>query len=244
MEKPAETQSPVHDLIRRRWSPRAFTGQTVSADDLRSLLEAARWAPSNSNEQPWFYIVAPRENPEEFERMLSCLVESNQRWAKQAPLLMISVARLDFEKNGQPNPHAFHDVGQASAQLSLEAVSRGLMAHQMAGILPDKIREIYGLPEGFESVAGFAVGYPGDAHWLPEDLEKREVAPRRRKPPESFVFSASGGEPRRSQRRRHNRLRRVPPNGQRQRSPFLAYAAPKTARDCVYNRGRTMPCWA
>jgi nitroreductase len=188
MEKPAETQFPVHELIRRRWSPRAFTEQAVSADDLCSLLEAARWAPSSNNEQPWSYLVAERENRQEFDKMLNCLVESNHRWAKNAPVLMVSVARLNFE-NGQPNRHAFHDVGQASAQLTLEAVSRGLKAHQMAGILPDRIRETYGIPVGYEAVAGFAIGYAGDPHTLPEDLEKREVVPRRRKRIERFGFS-------------------------------------------------------
>jgi len=194
MEKPAETQFPVHELIRRRWSPRAFTDQPVSAADLRSLLEAARWSPSSNNEQPWFYLLAARDNREEFERMLSCLVESNQRWTKSAPLLMLSVARLDFEKNGKPNRHAFHDVGQAAAQLTLEAISRDLFVHQMAGILADKAHEIYGIPEGFEAVAGFAIGYTGDPHTLPEDLEKREVAPRRRKSIESFAFSGKWGD--------------------------------------------------
>lgn len=194
MEKVAEIQWPVNDLIRRRWSPRAFAERAVDPADLRSLLEAARWAPSSNNEQPWFYLVAQRNNHEEFERMLSCLVESNQRWAKNVPVLMLSVARLNFEKGGKPNRHAFHDVGQASAHLTIEAVSRGMFVHQMAGILPEKARELYGIPEGYEAVAGVAVGYPGDPHTLPEDLEKREGAPRHRKAVESFAFAGKWGE--------------------------------------------------
>lgn len=194
MEKPAETQAPVNDLIRRRWIPRAFADRAVDPADLRSMLEAARWAPSSNNEQPWFYLVAVRESREEFERMLSCLVESNQRWAKNAPVLMLSVARLDFEKNGKPNRHAFHDVGQASAQLTIEAVSRGMFVHQMAGILLEKARRAYGIPEGHEAVAGIAVGYPGDPHTLPEDLAKGEMAPRHRKLIDLFAFAGKWGE--------------------------------------------------
>jgi nitroreductase len=194
MEKPAKTTNPVHDLIRRRWSPRSFADRPVEPGVLRSLLEAARWAPSSNNEQPWFYIIATKEEPAEFERMLSCLVETNQVWARHVPVLMFSVARLNFEKNNQPNRHAFHDVGQASAHLVLEATARGLFVHQMAGILPDKAREIFNIPAGFEVVAGMAIGYPGDPEALPEKLKEREVAPRSRKPLDSFVFAGKWGQ--------------------------------------------------
>lgn len=116
-------------------------------------------------------------------------MESNQTWACHAPVLMLSVARLDFEKNGRLSRHAFHDVGQATAHLALEATARGLAVHQMAGILPEKARELFSIPEGFEVVAGMAIGYPGDPEALPEMLKERELAPRSRKPLESFVFA-------------------------------------------------------
>ena len=194
MEKPAETQYPIHDLLRRRWSPRAFSDRRVDPAIMRSLLEAARWAPSSYNEQPWSFIVATKDDTAEFSRLLSCLVEGNIQWAQHAPVLMVSVARLSFEDDGKPNRHAFHDVGLAVANLIVQATALGLVVHQMAGIFPDKIRELYGIPEGYEAVAGIALGYPGDPQSLPEGLRKRELAPRERKPLTEFVFSGSWGQ--------------------------------------------------
>ena len=194
MEKPAETHYPIHDLLRRRWSPRAFSDRRVDPAIMRSLLEAARWAPSSYNEQPWSFIVATKDDPVEFGRLLSCLVEGNIQWAQHAPVLMVSVARLTFEDDGKPNRHAFHDVGLAVANLIVQATALGLVVHQMAGIFPDKIRELYGIPEGYEAVAGIALGYPGDPQSLPEELRKRELAPRERKPLTEFVFSGSWGQ--------------------------------------------------
>jgi nitroreductase len=193
MEKIAETQCPIHDLLRRRWSPRAFADRPVEPEKLCSLLEAARWAPSSFNEQPWFFLVAMRENREEFDRMLSCLVEGNVAWAQKAPVLMISVAKLKFEKSGKPNRHAFHDVGQAVADMTTQATSVGLAVHQMAGILADKAREVYNIPPDYEAVAGIAVGYPGEPETLPDALREREQAPRNRRPLESFVFTGGWG---------------------------------------------------
>ena len=194
MEKPAETQYPIHDLLRRRWSPRAFSDRRVDPAIMRSLLEAARWAPSSYNEQPWSFIVATKDDPVEFGRLLSCLVEGNIQWAQHAPVLMVSVARLSFEDDGKPNRHAFHDVGLAVANLIVQATALGLVVHQMAGIFPDKIRELYGIPEGYEAVAGIALGYPGDPQSLPEGLRKRELAPRERKPLTEFVFTGRWGQ--------------------------------------------------
>ena len=114
----------------------------------RSLFEAARWAASSYNEQPWRYIVATKENPGEFERLLSCLVEGNQPWAKEAPVLALGCAALKFAANDKPNAVALHDLGQASAALSVEATARGLFVHQMAGILPDRAHEALSNPRG------------------------------------------------------------------------------------------------
>src|SRR5207247_3106842 len=113
MEKLAETRDPIHDLLRRRWSPRAFSDRRVEPHKLRSLSDAARWSQSSYNEQPWSFIVATKEDEAEYARLLSCLVEGNIEWAQLAPVLMVSVARLSFEEDGKPNRHAFHDVGQA-----------------------------------------------------------------------------------------------------------------------------------
>ena len=194
MEKPAQTQYPIHEILRNRWSPRAFADRAVSPETLRSLFEAARWAPSSFNEQPWSFLVATRENPEDFNRLLSCLVDGNIAWAKYAPVLMLSVAKLKFEHNQKPNRHAFHDVGRAGENLVIQASALELMVHQMAGIHVDKARESCGIPEGYDPVAGFAIGYPGEPQTLPEGLRERELAPRSRKPAESFVFGGRWGQ--------------------------------------------------
>jgi nitroreductase len=194
LTKPAETVAPIHEVLRHRWSPRAFDSRPVEPEKLRSLFEAARWAASSFNAQPWYFIVATKDDAENFKRILDCFVEFNQNWAKGAPVVAVSVAGLKFPHNGQTNRHAFHDVGQAAANLALQATSLGLQIHQMAGILPEKAREILGIPDNFEAVAGIALGYPGDPASLPEDLRKQELAPRARKPLASFVFSGKWGE--------------------------------------------------
>ena len=194
MDKLAETQFPIHDLLRRRWSPLAFADRLVEPEKLRSILEAARWAASSFNEQPWGFIVATKQDEPEWSRLLSCLVEGNQVWAKEAPVLMVSVAKLTFGRNGESNRHAWHDVGLAVGNLVVQATSLGLSVHQMAGILPDKVRELYGIPHGFDPVAGLALGYVGDPDSLPEPLGQREQAKRMRKPLAEFIFSTRWGQ--------------------------------------------------
>lgn len=195
MEKPADAQYPILDLLRRRWSPRAFADRLVEPEKLRGLLEAARWAPSSYNEQPWSFLVATKDDPENFQRLLSCLVEGNQAWAQFAPVLMISIARLNFAQNGQPNRHAFHDVGLAAENLVIQAMALDLMVHQMAGFYPDKAREVFRIPPGYEPVAAIAAGYPGEPDRLPEKLRQRELAPRTRKMLREFVFGGEWGRP-------------------------------------------------
>ena len=195
MRKLAETRYPIHALLRERWSPRAFADRMVEPEELRSLLEAARWAPSSFNEQPWSFIVATKQHPGEYERLLSCLVEGNVRWAQHAPVLMLSVAKLAFERNQKPNRHAFHDVGLAVENLVIQGMALGLFVHQMAGFHADRAREVYGIPEGYDPVAAMAIGYLDDPARLPDDLRGRELAPRTRKPLESFVFSGQWGQP-------------------------------------------------
>lgn len=140
LENLAETQYTVHELIRGRWSPRAFSNRTVERDKLLSLLEAARWAASSYNEQPWSLIVATQDQPSEYARLLSCLVEFNQSWAQSAPVLMLSVAKLHFDRNGKENRHAFHDVGAAASNLATQAIALDLFVHQMAGFDAQKAR--------------------------------------------------------------------------------------------------------
>jgi len=188
MEKPADAAWPIEELIRRRWSPRAFAERTIEPEKLARLFEAVRWSASCYNDQPWSFIVATRDDAAEFARLLSCLVEGNQAWATRAGVLMVSVARLNFAHSGQPNRHAIHDVGLATAQLMLQATAMGLFAHAMAGFHPDKVRELYGVPEGYEPVAAIAAGYPGDPELLSESQRQRELAPRTRKAQQEFVF--------------------------------------------------------
>ncbi len=194
MSNPADPAHPVHDLIATRYSPRAFSDRAVSQEDVRSLLEAARWAPSCFNEQPWRYLLAMKSQPDEFARMLSCLVEFNQSWAKEASVLLLAVASTQFERNQKPNRHAWHDVGAASGSLSLQATALGLQAHQMAGFDADRARAEFAIPEEFEPVAAIAIGYPGSADSLPEDLRERELAARERKPLSELVFSGAWGK--------------------------------------------------
>lgn len=191
--KSANLDHPIHELIAERWSPCVFDSRPVSEGDLRSLFEAARWAPSCFNEQPWNYIVATKDDPAEFERLLSCLNEKNQDWAKAAPVLAIGVISLRFKRNNKENRAAAHDLGLASANLSVEATSRGLYVHQMAGILPDRARELYHIPEDAAAWTGLAIGYKADPTTAPEALKERDTTPRTRKPLNEFVFTGSWG---------------------------------------------------
>jgi len=193
MRKPAPSDFPVHELIRERWSPRAFADKPVPQDVLRSIFEAARWAPSSNNEQPWAYIVATKEHKENFEKMLSVLVEFNAGWAKSASVVALAVARLTFAKNNTPNRNAQYDTGAASALLSMEATAHGLAVHQMAGFDPEKARQVFGIPPGWEPIAALAIGYQGDPASLPPPLKDREIAPRTRKPIAEFVMAGQWG---------------------------------------------------
>ncbi len=194
MEKRVETRRPIHELLRRRWSPRAFLERPVEPEKLLTLLEAARWAPSCYNEQPWSFILALKQDESEYNRLLSCLVEGNQLWAQRAPVLMLSIARLSFEANGEINRHAFHDVGMAAQSLTLQATALGLSVHHMAGFHVEKARELFGIPHSHEPVAVMAIGYSSDSDILPEKLRKKERAARVRKPLEELVYAGLWGK--------------------------------------------------
>ncbi len=194
MKMRANTDYPIHDFIAARWSPYGFADRGVDQNDLRSLFEAARWAPSCYNEQPWKYIVATQADVAGFEKVLSCLVEGNQDWAKDVPVLVLGLVNTKFAHNGKANHHARHDLGQASANLCLEATARGLVVHQMAGILPDRIREIFALPEDVEPVTALAIGYAGDPDSLDEKRKKSDSKRRPRKSVADFVFGSEFGK--------------------------------------------------
>ncbi len=194
MQKPANNDFPILDQLRQRWSPRAFSNQSIPPESVRSLLEAARWSPSCHNAQPWRFILAAGQAEGEFQAALACLREGNRNWAASAPLLLFAVARMNFD-NGGENRHAFYDVGQAMAHLSIQATALGLFIHQMGGILPDQVRQTYGLPEGFEPVSAAAIGYYGESDSLDEGLRKKELAPRIRNGVSEFAFSGAWERP-------------------------------------------------
>ena len=193
--KQAATDHAILQILSNRWSPYGFEDRPVAEDDLCALFEAARWAASSYNEQPWNYLVATRNNSSEFERLLSCLVEANRAWAKAAPVLVLGVVSLRFAKNDQDNRAAVHDLGLASGNLVVEATARGLSVHQMIGILPDQARKIYQIPEHYEAWTAMAIGYKANPATLPEALKARDLTPRQRKPLNEFVFTGLWKQP-------------------------------------------------
>jgi len=192
--KIAKPNHPVQAVIAQRWSPYVFRDAPVAPALLCSLFEAARWAPSSMNEQPWRYIVALREDAEAFEQLLSCLVEGNQKWAHTVPVLALGVVKRRFARNGKENVTAAHDLGLASANLVLEATARGLSVHQMAGIRPDRARMLYGIPDDADALTALAIGYVGDPAGRSDDYAERDRKPRTRNPLAAFVFGARFGE--------------------------------------------------
>ncbi len=222
-QKIATPDHPIHELLASRWSPYGLDPKPVPAEDLRSLFEAARWAPSSFNEQPWRYLVAVRQDEQAFADLLSCLVEFNREWARNASAVAIGLAALAFARNGKPNGTALHDLGAAAANLTLEATSRGLVVHQMAGIQPDRVRELYHVPDGFQPLTAIAIGYARDPADLPEAMRERDTATRTRRPQEEFVFGGTGAGRRNSARR--SRCRRGRRAGSRGASGQTAAAA-------------------
>ncbi|MGB0768387.1 MAG: nitroreductase family protein [Phycisphaeraceae bacterium] len=178
------TDYPVLDAIKQRYSAYQFSDQPVEAEKLQSLFEAARWAASSFNEQPWRFIVATKDNATEYDKALGCLVEANQGWAQAAPVLVLTAVKKDFTYNGNPNRVALHDLGQAAANMALQAAELGLTLHQMAGIEQEKVVSTYGLPDGFTAETAIAIGYPGEG-----ELNDAESKARQRKPFDAFVFT-------------------------------------------------------
>jgi len=193
-QKRADADHDILDLLETRWSPRAFADRPVEPEKIRRMLEAARWTMSSYNEQPWRYVVAPKEDEAAYRDLLGCLNEFNQSWAQNAPVLMMSFVRTAFTRNENPNRCAPHDVGAASAALTFQATAMGLYVHQMAGIHPEVARDTYDVPDEFDPMAGIAVGYLGSPEMLSEDHQKQETAARSRKPLSEFVFSRTWGE--------------------------------------------------
>lgn len=193
MEKFAQTGHEIHDLLRGRWSPRAFARRAVAPEDLLSLFEAARWSPSGLNSQPWSFIVTTADQPEH-PKLVEILSGQNQLWAGNASVLVLSVTRLNPERPGA-NPYSYYDLGQSVAHLSIQAEALGLQVHQMGGFDHDKARELFEIPEGFEPMTVIAIGYSGRVEDLPEPLRERETMARSRKPLSDFVYDGHWNAP-------------------------------------------------
>ena len=192
-ENPAQTDHPINELMRRRWSPRAFDeARPVEREKVLALLEAARWSPSCFNDQPRHFLVFDGSDADVLQRARACLISGNA-WALKAPLLMLSVARETFERNGKPNRWAQHDTGLATENLLLEAVELGLTAHPMAGYDDERARKEFGIPEGFTPIAMIAIGYPyrGGLDGLDEKLRGKELAARGRKTIAEIAFAGN-----------------------------------------------------
>ncbi|MEM6639387.1 MAG: nitroreductase family protein [Pseudomonadota bacterium] len=192
MSRHANTDHPVHDVFVKRHSPYAIDpSRDVSEDDVNSLLEAARWAMSSYNDQPWRYVVASKSrNAQLWDSVLNCLVEPNQAWAQHAPVLMLGLYQQNFAFNGEPNGVALHDLGAASAFLTIEATARGLCVHQMGGIVPEKIVETFSIPDGLKPATALAVGYYLEGGDESDERVKRDAAPRTRKPFSEIIIAS------------------------------------------------------
>lgn len=187
--KSTELEHPVLDVIATRRSSRAYASNPIDKEKIDALFEAARWAPSSMNEQPWVYLYATKDQPELYNKILEALNESNRVWAQEAPLLIMSMARKTHARNGAINSAARYDTGAANAFLSLQATQFGLNVHQMGGFDRQKAILNLNIPETHEPIVIMAIGYLGDAESLPENLKLREAAPRERYTKEFFVMN-------------------------------------------------------
>ena len=182
-------EAAVLEIIQNRRSKRAYSYQPVEQEKIASMFEAARWAPSSMNEQPWVYVYATKDQPDLWNKIFDSLNESNQVWVKDAPLLVASFARKTFIRNGNLNNSAKYDLGAANAFLNLQASAMGLNVHQMGGYDSAKFRTNLNVPADYDLGIIMAIGYPGDPESLPENLKMREVSPRTRYIQSSFVLN-------------------------------------------------------
>jgi len=196
LEKPAQTSRPIHDLFVRRWSTRAFdASKPVGRDQLISLIEAGRWAPSCNGDEPWRYLIWDRSrDPEGFQKAFDCLSENNRKWVKNVPLLMLSCAGSNFAATGKPNRWTQHDTGAASVSMALQATALGLAYHQMGGFDAEKARAAFDIPAEYTPMAMIAVGYQAAPEVLDEETKKKELVARARKPLAEKFFEGGWGK--------------------------------------------------
>jgi nitroreductase len=196
LEKPASASRPIHDLFVRRWSTRAFDiKRPVTREQLQSLIEAGRWAPSCNGDEPWRYLIWDRgRDPDGFQKAFDCLSENNRKWVKNVPLLMLSCAGSIFGATGKPNRWGQHDTGAASVCMALQAVVIGLAVHQMGGFDAEKARAAFGIPAEYTPMAMIAIGYQAEPDVLDEETRKKELTPRARKALAEKFFEGGWGK--------------------------------------------------
>jgi len=188
-KKQADTTYPIHEILQKRWSPRAFSDKSVDPQLVKQLFEAARWAPSAYNEQPWSFIFARKEDAETFNKLSQVMIEFNQGWAKSAPVLALGLAKMTYDLDGRTNKYAEYDLGQSVAHLTFEATRHDLYVHQMAGFEPEKAEKLFDIPDNYKPKVMFAIGYKGNANSLEGKLKKQETAPRSRKPLDEIILN-------------------------------------------------------
>jgi len=196
-ERRAITSAPIHDVIARRFSTRAFDpDRRVARRDLVTIMEAGRWAPSCNGDEPWRYLVWDRaRDPEGWQKAFDCLSESNRKWVKNVPVLMLSCAGSNFAATGKPNRWTQHDTGAASVTMALQAVALGLAIHQMGGYDVEKVRAAFSIPPEYTPMAMIAVGYQTGPEILDEETKAKELRPRTRKPLAERFFEGGWGKP-------------------------------------------------
>jgi nitroreductase len=192
MQKPAENRYPINQLLKKRWSPRAFANAPIDREDLLRLFEAARWSPSSGNQQPWSFVVVTNQDPQAHHDFVGTLTGQNPVWAQHAPVLVLGVVQRE-RAPGKPNRYAMYDLGQAVANLTVQATELGLSVRQMGGFDHDKARQTFGIPEEYDPVVSIAIGYAGSIEDLPGGMAEQERAPRHRKEIEEFVFGSEWG---------------------------------------------------
>ena len=184
----------IHDILKNRYSTRAFSDRAIDNEKILSLFEAARWSPSSRNEQPWRFIVGTKEDQTTFNKIAGILNPTNLLWASKAPLLILTIAKLDINSAEQINRHAYHDLGLANANLTFQASAFELYVHQMGGFDQQRARDIFIIPANYDPVTVLAVGYKGNLELLPENLKVRELSERKRKDLSDIVFSEKFGK--------------------------------------------------
>ncbi len=193
MEKPANTSQNIHPIIKNRWSPRAFDNRPIKEETLRRIMEAARWAPSSHNEQPWRFVLGVK-GEETYNKLYEIMIEFNQKWAGSAPVLLLAIGKTTSEK-GRENAVFQYDVGQSMAYITFQASEEDLVVRQMGGYSKEKARELFNIPENHQPIAMMALGYQASPESLPEDFQDMEKAPRERKPLDQLVYKDSFGSP-------------------------------------------------